>query len=222
MDACSLADRIALLIADLDGAHRPTVAFDGPDAAGKTWLADEVARRADIPVCRASVDGFHAPPDVRRRRGAFSPEGYYRDSFTYESLIRELLVPFRSGADVVRTAVFDFRADTEEHTVTHVGRRAALLFDGVFLLRPELRDQWTLRIYLRVSEDVTLARALRRDHALFGSEEAVIERYRLRYLPGQALYRREARPQNQAHIVIDNDDPARPKILKWVPPLPNP
>jgi uridine kinase len=207
---------LAQAIADKIGAlpvERPLVGFDGPDAAGKTTLADAVAARLSMPAVRASIDGFHLPAQVRTRRGSLSAEGYYRDSFDYAALIEQLLLPFGSGADHVTTQVFDYREDAPRRRTTRVPPRCALLFDGVFLLRPELREHWTHAVYLHVSEDETIARALRRDLALFGSEEVVVERYRRRYLPGQALYRREARPLDAAHLVVDNEDPAAPTIL---------
>jgi uridine kinase len=211
----ALAQRIALMIGALAAGPRPAVAFDGPDAAGKTWLADQVASHASFPVCRASIDGFHTPSEVRRRRGNLSADGYYRDCFDYQALVDRLLLPFRAGAPTVHAAVFDFRCDAEKQQVVPVADRSVLLFDGVFLLRPRLLGHWTLRIYLHVSEEQTMARALRRDLALFGSAATIVERYRRRYLPGQALYRQEARPHDQADIIIDNDDPGSPKILSW-------
>ena len=66
------------------------VAVDGVDGAGKTYLADELAARVEtegVPVIRASVDGFHNPPDVRYARGRRSPEGYFRDSYDYPRMI---------------------------------------------------------------------------------------------------------------------------------------
>jgi len=46
-------------------------AIDGPDAAGKTTLADELAvalRERGRDVIRASIDGFHRPRRERYRR----------------------------------------------------------------------------------------------------------------------------------------------------------
>ncbi|MHB8342036.1 MAG: nucleoside/nucleotide kinase family protein [Mycobacteriales bacterium] len=214
-----LSPRLAALIEEAGARGRATVAFDGPDAAGKTTLADEVANLLTVPTYRASIDGFHAPAAIRMRRGPLSAEGYYHDSFDYDALIDCLLAPFAAGAATVRAAIYDFRTDAPRpRLVTGLPPGAVLLFDGVFLLRPRLRDRWTLSIYLQVSEGVTLARASQRDLDLFGSFDALIKKYRRRYLPGQDLYRTDAHPVDTAHIVIDNDDPTAPKIVKWKPP----
>jgi uridine kinase len=63
-----------------------------------------------------------------------------------------------------------------------------------------------------------LRRVLVRDVALFGSEEAVSDRYTRRYLPAQELYRAAVGPMAAADVVIGNDDPARPSVLAWRPP----
>lgn len=198
---------------------RVLVAFDGPDAAGKTTLADAVARALSVPTLRASIDGFHRPQSERLARGYDSPHGYYRDSFNHAALEENLLVPFQSGAPEVRTRVFDYRVDAEvDDDPTVVPQRCVLIFDGVFLLRPEIAHWWDLAIYLHVPEEVILERAKERDAHLFGSPEAVEVRYRARYLPGQALYRDEAKPQHFAHIVLDHTDPGNPVALKWDAP----
>lgn len=216
--AAALARELARIVDELAHAGRAMVAFDGPDAAGKTWLADRVAAAASVRTCRASTDGFHAPRAVRQRRGRLSAEGYYRDSFDYVALEQRLLTPFHEGAAAVETAIFDYRTDEPVSRPALIEPRIVLLIDGVFLLRPQLRDWWTLAVYLHVSEQESIDRAHRRDLALFGSEAAVAERYERRYLPGQALYRAEAAPHDAAHIVIDNEDPASPLIVKWEPP----
>ncbi|WP_207786319.1 hypothetical protein [Micromonospora globispora] len=42
------------------------------------------------------------------------------------------------------------------------------------------------------------------------------QRYRERYLPGQDLYRAEARPVERADIVLGMDDPLDPVVLHWL------
>ncbi len=203
------------LIEHLRVGRRVLVAIDGPDAAGKTTLARGLADRLTRPAVTASIDGWHHPRETRLCRGHESAEGYYLDSFNYDALVRECLHPFASGADRVRTATFDYLSDGEVQALQEVAPDAALIFDGVFLLRPELRACWDLSVYLHVPQSVTLDRAVQRDLHLFGNEENVRQRYERRYLPGQALYRKAAAPLDQADIVLDNSHPAAPVVLKW-------
>jgi uridine kinase len=88
-----------------------------------------------------------------------------------------------------------------------------LLFDGVFLLRPELIDWWDLRIFVSVPFMQTVDRAQNRSAALAGSsaDTAEIERsWRDRYIPAQQLYFATARPTDHADIIVYNDQLQRP------------
>lgn len=84
-----LLDRLAAAIeAAAPTGHPARIAVDGPDAAGKTTLADELAavfRTRGRKVIRASIDGFHRPRAERYRRGEFSPQGCYHDTFDHEA-----------------------------------------------------------------------------------------------------------------------------------------
>ena len=52
---------------------------------------------------------------------------------------------------------FDYRSDTTAAAAPQPAMPGAvLLFDGVFLLRPELRGFWDVSIYLHVDPEVTL------------------------------------------------------------------
>lgn len=198
--------------------HPLRVAIDGVDASGKTTLADALAppliARGRV-VIRASIDGFHRPRAERYQRGPDSPEGYYSDSFDYPALREHLLRPLGPGGSRrYRRAVFDVRADRPLPATEEVATEdAILLLDGVFLLRPELDDQWDYRVFVDVPFEVTLARATRRDLALFGAAEAVIARYERRYIPGQRLYLREARPRERADVVVENADPEDARLV---------
>lgn len=217
-ERAALLSRLASEIAAVRRDHPTRVGIDGVDCAGKTTLADELAERLrelGRDVVRASIDGFHNPARVRHRRGADSPEGYFRDSFDHASLIRELLAPLGPGGSRrYRAAVFDFRTDSaRSEPLARADDDAVLVFDGVFLHRPELRDHWDYSIFLRASFEVTLERAALRDRELLGGASQVRERYLRRYVPGQQLYLSEVRPEGRASAVVDNDDPARPSRL---------
>ncbi|HKN98503.1 MAG TPA: uridine kinase [Pseudonocardiaceae bacterium] len=213
-------DALVAALADLVAAPDVLrVAVDGPDAAGKTTLADELAARlrGRRAVIRAGIDGFHQPRSVRQRRGSLSPEGCYHDTFDYAALRRAVLDPLSPGGDRrYRTAVFDHAADRPvDRPACTAPDGAVLVFDGVFLLRPELRHQWDVSIFVDVREDETLRRALVRDAEAMGGPDAVRERYLRRYLPAQRLYRADAHPEQVADVVVRNDRPAAPVVLRW-------
>lgn len=200
--------------------QRVLVGIDGPDASGKTTMADRLAASVEAPAFRVSVDDFHQPAELRRRRGSLSPEGYYQDAFDHRTLRVDCLLPFRAGVGRILAASHDHRTDMRLAATLSVPVGAVLVVDGVFLLRPELRDLWDLAVHLRVSPAESLRRARVRDVDLFGSETEVERRYLARYLPGQALYRREADPESRAHVVVDNQRPDSAVVERWTVPGP--
>jgi len=78
---------------------------------------------------------------------------------------------------------------------------AVLVFDGVFLQRPELAESWDLVVFLRIDPGIALGRAVERDGEVFGSD--VERRYKERYQPGQAIYFEQVDPEPKADIVVD-------------------
>ncbi len=216
-DRQRLLDQLAHAIAAVSRPHPLRVALDGVDAAGKTSLADDLVgplQGLGYPAIRVSLDNFHRPREVRHRRGTLSPEGYYYDSFDYPALKSLLLEPLGPGGSLrYQTALFDGRAETAlSSPIRTAALRSVLLFDGVFLFRPELERCWDLKIWVEVTFEVALSRAVQRDAVLFGGEAAVRERYERRYIPGQRLYLEQCRPREQADLIVDNNDPLHPVL----------
>ncbi len=214
-----LVAELASRILGIRREHPVRIGIDGVDAAGKTTLADELVEpleRAGRSVIRSSIDGFHRPAKLRKRRGDLSPEGYYRDSFDYPGLIEALLEPLGPGGSRrFRRAIFDFRSDSVvDRAVEEAATDAILVFDGVFLLRPGLRRYWEFSIFVRADFEITVRRAEGRDAELLGGASNVRRRYERRYVPGQRLYLTEAQPERRAAVVIDNNDPARPAMVR--------
>ncbi|WP_405084118.1 cytidylate kinase family protein [Microbispora sp. NBC_01389] len=213
-----LISRLAEAIGSVTAAHPLRVAIDGPPAAGKTTLADELAvvlRAQGRDVIRATIDDFLFPRAQRYRRGQYSAEGCYFDAHDHASLCRVLLDPLGPGGDRrFRHAVHDRDTDTPSSPpATTATADAVLLFDGVFLLRPELVDRWDLRIFVSVPFEKTIDRAQDRSTALAGStaDPAEIERsWRNRYIPSQQLYFATARPTDHADVIVYNDQLQRP------------
>lgn len=198
------------LAAAISEARRPEyvllVAVDGVDGAGKTVFANElgeVLERRGIAVVRASVDGFHHPPSIRYQRGRGSPEGFFLDSFDYDAVRRLLFEPLaRSGERRVVRRIYDVHAEKPVETVREsVGEVEVLVFDGIFLHRPELRDLWDVSVFLEVDFEVSIPRGAGRG---YGDPDPAAPANR-RYVEGQRLYLATCRPRERATWVIDNN-----------------
>lgn len=207
----SVADRILRL-----PAHRISrVGVDGVDGAGKTMFADELAavvRAKGSPVIRAGVDGFHNPSAVRYRRGRGSPEGFFEESYDYATLKAVLLDPLgNGGTGRYRTAAFDHTMDMPVSSPELQALPGSILvFDGIFLHRPELRDYWDVSIFLVADFAVSTARCAARDGTSLDPAVAANRRY----VEGQRLYLRTCDPWARASLTIDNNDLSAPFIVR--------
>ena len=214
----ALLDRLADAIANLHPERRIRIAIDGVDGAGKTMLADALAPLVlakGRPAIRAGVDDFHNPRAVRYARGRYSPDGFFLDSYDYQAfrgLLLDPLAPEGSGAYVARH--FDHRIDQPVASQpTQAPPAAALIVDGIFLHRSELRAYWDISIFLQID----LAVSRERNAAREGIPEALDPDTpaNRRYNGGQQRYLAECEPARHADIVIDYNDLRVPRILKW-------
>ncbi|TQJ22974.1 uridine kinase [Micromonospora sp. A202] len=206
--------RLAEAVGAVRVAHPTRVAIDGPPAAGKTTLADELAvvlREQGRDVIRATIDDFLFPRRQRYARGEFSAEGCYFDTHDHGALNRVLLDPLGPDGDRgFQPTVYDRTTDTVlTPPVTTAPVDAVLVFDGVFLMRPELVDRWDLRVLVSTAFEATVERAVIRERRV-SSRADVERRWHERYIPAQRLYVATARPGDHADIIVHNDEPQRP------------
>ncbi len=204
-----MLDQLADILASVACPHPLRVAIDGVDAAGKTSLADELApllRNRGRPVMRASVDYFHNPRETRYQRGRGSPEGYFYDSFNYDAVKTLLLEPLGpTGNRQYRCGCFDHETDRpKDYPLEHAPDDAILLFDGVFLLRPELLAYWDFKIFVDIDFATMTERAVQRHAAEYGPDPEVRARNLTRYVPGQQLYLDACQPKQHADLIFDN------------------
>ncbi|MBS3741896.1 MAG: hypothetical protein KGY75_00930 [Candidatus Cloacimonetes bacterium] len=187
------------------------IGIDGIDTAGKTIFADRVQKYMLVdnifePV-RISIDKFHNSQEKRYRKGEFSPKGFFEDSFNYEAIKTNVINPVKNLDNHIVEGIYDFRTESElMKNRIPINSDTVILFDGIFLNRDELYQFWDLSIFLKISFETMLDRALIRDLELFGSEEAVIKKYQRRYIPGEKIYLNNCQPERRADIVIDNND----------------
>lgn len=205
---------LATAVESIKIGYRTRVAVDGPPGAGKTTLAGELAgvlRTRGRDVVRASIDDFLVPRALRYRRGEYSPEGCYFDAHDHDAVNRVLLDPLGPGGDgCFQHAVYDHATDSVlSPTIVTASADAVLVFDGVFLLRPELIAQWELRVFVTSPPDTIVDRAVVREQRALSAVD-VRRRWRERYLPARDLYVAAASPVDHADVIVHNDDPKQP------------
>lgn len=183
--------------------RRTVVAIDGRTASGKTTLADELAQTlsgTSISVFRASLDDFKKPWRDRHLYDRETGEGYYRNAFDLDRVRLDLVAGFRAGQTMLCSIDPITQMDHSTELVA-VPERAILIVDGVFALRPDLRDLWDIGVWLEVDPQTSEIRATARDGAL-------LERYH----KSEELHLTEARPQEIADIIINNGDASAPTL----------
>ena len=213
----TMIDNLADTIARVHRDHPIRVGIDGFAAAGKTTLADELVaplEQRGRSVLRVSIDGFHNPAEIRHRKGRHCPIGYYQDSFNHEAIVTHVLTPLGPhGNRQYKRANYDYLADTEvDADWKQAPDDAILLFDGIFLHRPELKDHWDFTVFVHTDFSIMVDRACQRDLKKFDSEDRVRQSFEQRFIPGSRLYLEQARPQEQAHMVVNNNNVFRPVL----------
>jgi N-acetylglutamate synthase-like GNAT family acetyltransferase len=97
-----------------------------------------------------------------------------------------------------------------------VDNQTIFILEGIFLFRKELENYWDFKIFLDVSFETALNRNIQRekDQQSIGDKEQIINRYNMRYIPGQKMYFKNDNPRETSDIILDNNDYNKPILLK--------
>lgn len=222
LDRAAIISLVADSIANLNRERPQRIAVNGRIASGKTTFAKELTdalRKRKFPVLHVGVDGFHNPSAIRYRQGRSSARGYYEDAYDLNALANLLLKPLGQVSPSkekiwsVATASFDLEMDQAvDLPPVSVSSDYFVIVDGSFLLSNMLADMWDHKIFLHVGRDIAAERGAYRDAERLGGIELARELHDARYQAACDLYFEENKPILTADIVINNDNPARPKI----------
>lgn len=188
------------------------------DTSGKsattTSLAEELLR-SGLAVQIVRLDDFHRSRAERCREDLSEPVQFYERTFDFDRLKNEVLTPIKDEGSLETSLIcLDLLRDTwtvERHY--SVNSNTVVLLEGVFLFRPDIAHFLDLTIFLQVDEGTVIDRARKRDIPLHGEE--IMQKYQSKYLPAQRVYLEKYPPEQNADVIIDNNDWANPKVVKW-------
>jgi uridine kinase len=171
------------------------VGIDGCGGAGKTTLAKQLLDM-DRSIQIVHMDEFdlpfqerlHLPPQKK-------PVGADSD---WKRLASEVFIPLREGryAEFV-TYSWDLDKMYGRKMVRPYG---IVVVEGVYAIRDELKDFYSLTIWLDVPKEVRLARGLKRD----GEDKR--ERWLFDWMPMEDRYVEIQKPHLRADIVLQEKD----------------
>lgn len=152
------AQELRTLVAGV-GRHPVLVGIDGQGGSGKSTFARAVAAEIDG-VLVVEGDDFYRDMDDDAR-AALGPAEGVELYFDWQRLRRQVLEPVRRGDHVLRYQRYDWeRAATGawvEHPMPEV-----VVVEGVYTLRPQLRDLVDVAVWVEASAETRWQRQLAR------------------------------------------------------------
>jgi uridine kinase len=213
-----LISEVANTIIDLQLHHPIRVAISGITASGKTTFANELAeelRRRKREVVQTSIDNFHNPRAIRYRQGKDSAIGYYEDAHDYQAFKEKLLIPLgKNGDRQYQTVSLDLEKDAYVNPEQLLATDDTIfIVDGTFLFKKELIHLFDYKIFVQTDFELARKRGAKREAIAFGSYESAEAMFINRYHAASSLYLKEHNPQDNADIVINNNDVGSPYFL---------
>ncbi len=180
-------------VADLRASSaRPLVGIDGRAGSGKSTLARELASRlADAAV--VEFDDFYRPGAERAARAA-NGDSEIGGDFDWRRLRDQVLEPLIAGAPG-RYQRYDWESD--ELAEWHDVFAGVVIVEGNYVIRPELRGYYDLRIWVEAPYDLRLQRGITRDG------EQARTRWVEEWMPEEDRYVAASRPADHADVLVD-------------------
>ena len=168
------------------GGGSVRVALDGPCASGKSTLGEALARIYDCPLFH--MDDFFLQPEQRTPQRLEQPGG----NVDYERFDREILTPLCAG-EPVRFRPWRCRTASLGEAQT-VSPSPIAIVEGSYSMRPELRDRYTLRVWVEAPWEVRLERLAQR------GGEGCLQRYRTLWIPMEDKYFQHFQIKDCCHL----------------------
>jgi uridine kinase len=187
-------------------SRRPLlVGVDGQGGAGKSTLARALSNALAERSVVVEGDDFYSDIDWDER-ALFEPADAYERNFDWQRLRDQVLLPVRQAARTLRYQRYDWD-QTRMGGWIEMPMPGVVIVEGVYSLRPQLRDLLDVKAFVDASAVERLSR-MRARHAGYQRElqvraDAWIERWEA----AEQFYLAQTKPRNSADIAIDGEDP---------------
>jgi uridine kinase len=134
------------------------VAIDGPSGAGKTALS-EALQASDLAATVVHVDDFYSKEGADPSSHLTPEEGC--DEYVDWMALLELVIDPLVDGDPGFYQLYDWIAQKPDEWVT-VEPRGVIVFEGVYAMRPQLRELYDVTVYVETPKDTRLDRLSKR------------------------------------------------------------
>lgn len=171
------------------GGRRVLVSIDGRTTAGKSTIADRIAK--ELPCNIVHMDDFYIHP-VQRTEERYAQPGGNAD---YERVRREIIEPWlENGA--FSYASYNAHQDSYGEVV-HFPARPVTIVEGAYSAHPRLRDAYDLRIFVTTDQKTQLARV-----AVRNGPDAV-RMFAEKWIPLEEAYLRACQVREGSDMVFE-------------------
>jgi len=193
---CYPQDVLAAVAATVDATvRRPAlVVVDGQGGSGKSTFARELAGCVSDAVV-VEGDDFYSSMDEQVRE-QLGPEDGYEQYFDWQRLRDQVMVPVRQASAALRYQRYDWEHGRTSQWVEQP-MPAVVIVEGVYSLRPQLRDLSDVKVYVEATEEARLRRQRDRGE---NSEEWIG-----RWVAAEDFYVTRFAPQQAADFVVRGD-----------------
>ncbi len=205
-------DQILTLITEttmpVRGERAALIAISGIDGSGKGTIAAKLTerlRKHGFKVASINLDVWHHPQTVRLNP-TNPAEHFYQHAFRWDDLFEQFIEPLQTNRSVRLTTTLIEVAVDHFYTYTYDFQDIdIILLEGIFLFKQALKERYDLRLWIEVSFETALLRAILRNQEGL-SEDAIIRDYQTIYFPAQRLHFAKDQPTAGIDALFVNDD----------------
>lgn len=168
------------------------IAIDGMAAAGKSTLAEKLALEFGGEVVH--MDDFFLPPELRTDERLAEAGG----NVHYERFAAEVAKPLAQSRSFCY-GVFDC-SRMKIAGEKRIDGSGVIIVEGAYSLRPEFRELYDLKVFMKVYSDTQMRRIIARS----GAEKA--EMFKNKWIPLEERYFEGLKPEGTADLVFFSSD----------------